>query len=57
MVIKAKSHRGSLSKAVPLNLIYINDLDTSVISKISKFADDIKLVPDAANPAAVESLP
>ena len=33
-----------------LFLIYKNDLDTNIVSKISKFADDTKLCHGAGNP-------
>ena len=39
-----------------LFLIYINDLDVQVISRLAKFADDTKLGTDAADPEAVRVL-
>ena len=39
-----------------LFLIYINDLDKGLVSKISKFAGDTKLEANAANPITVASL-
>ena len=39
-----------------LFLIYMNDLDSGLISKILKFADDTKLGIDAADPEAVVRL-
>lgn len=39
-----------------LFLIYINDLDTDLVSRVSKFADDTKLGINAADPASVEAL-
>lgn len=39
-----------------LFLIYINDIDTRIISKMSKFADDTKLGINAADPEAVTEL-
>ena len=39
-----------------LFLIYINDLDTDIVSKMSKFADDTKLCHRARNPYAVMEL-
>ena len=37
-------------------MIYINDLDSGLMSKICKFADDTKLGIDAADPEAVVRL-
>ena len=34
-------------------LIYINDLDNGIVSKISKFADDTKLYHSSRNPEEV----
>ena len=39
-----------------LFLIYINDLDTDLVSRISKFADDTKLGINAADSASIEGL-
>ena len=39
-----------------LSSIYINDLDLSLSSKVSKFADDTKLGINAANPESVRAL-
>ena len=39
-----------------LFLIYINDLDTNIISKMSKFADDTKLCHRARNPDDIMEL-
>jgi hypothetical protein len=39
-----------------LFLIYINDLDTDLISKVSKFADDTKLGVNAAKPEAIQGM-
>ena len=36
--------------------MYINDLDTNVVSKILKFADDTKLCHRARNPDAIMEL-
>ena len=40
----------------PLFLIYINELDTNIVSKMSKFADDIKLCHRARNPDDIMEL-
>ena len=39
-----------------LFLIYINDLDTNIVSKMSKFADDTKLCHRARNPDDIMEL-
>ena len=39
-----------------LFVIYINDLDTGLVSKVSKFADDTKIGINAADPTAVREL-
>ena len=39
-----------------LLLIYINDLDNGIVSKISKFADDTKLCHSSRNPEEVLKL-
>ena len=39
-----------------LFLVYINDLDYNLVSKVAKFADDTKLGANAADPEAVRSL-
>ena len=39
-----------------LFLIYINDLDTNIVSKMSKFADDTKLCHRARNPDHIVEL-
>ena len=39
-----------------LFIIYINDLDLGLVSKISKFADDTKMCIDADSDAAVKQL-
>ena len=39
-----------------LFLIYINDLDINIVSKMSKFADDIKLCHRARNPDDIMEL-
>ena len=39
-----------------LFLIYINDLDNGIVSKISKFADDTKLCHSSRNPEEVLQL-
>ena len=39
-----------------LFLIYINDLDTNIVSKISKFADHTKLCHRARNPDDITEL-
>ena len=39
-----------------LFIIYINDLDLGLVSKISKFADDTKMGIDADSDAAVKQL-
>ena len=39
-----------------LFVIYINDLDTNIVSKISKFADDTKLCHRARNPDNIMEL-
>ena len=39
-----------------LFLIYINDLDTNIVSKLSEFADDTKLCHRARNPDDIMEL-
>ena len=39
-----------------LFLIYINDLETNIVSKMSKFADDTKLCHRARNPDDIMEL-
>ena len=39
-----------------LFLIYINDLDTNIVSKMSKFADDTRLCHRARNPDDITEL-
>ena len=40
-----------------LFLIYISDLDTNIVSKMSKFADDTRLCHRARNPDDIMELP
>ena len=42
--------------APPIFVMYINDMDLGLSSKVSKFADDTKLVINAANPESVRAL-
>ena len=46
----------AIASGLLLFLIYINDLDTNMVNKMSKFADDTKLCHRARNPDDIMEL-